>query len=114
MSRQKMEVGELFLVLDMVKRKKMPGTKNKPIYKGPFVISSITDSHLLTKKGEKVTKYPIHLTRIYFPRVGEVSDHANNLPYDSEFIYLSDIRMSRVATWTDQSNSLKVHTHQLE
>ena len=60
------------MVLDMAKEKKMPGTNKKPKYKGPFQVTNMTDSHLIAKKDEKMMKYPIHLTRKYYPRLDEV------------------------------------------
>ena len=64
--------GDMFLVLDKAKEKKMPGTKDKPIYKGPFQVSSITDSHLVTIVNEKIRRYPIHLSKKYCYRETEV------------------------------------------
>ena len=51
----------------------MPGTKDKPMYMGPFEVADLTDSHLIAKTGDKMKKYPIHLTRKYYSRFIEVS-----------------------------------------
>ena len=40
--------GDMFLVLDKAKGRNIPRTKDKPRYKGPFQVLSITDSHLVT------------------------------------------------------------------
>ena len=66
--------GDLFLVLDKAKEKKIKGTKDKPVYKGPFKIARVTESHLISLSNGKERKYPIHLARKYHIRGQNVSN----------------------------------------
>ena len=62
--------GEKFVSRNITKDKKLPGTKLQPNYKGPFIATKTTDSHVLTtnpKTGSEV-KIPVLLTKPYFPR----------------------------------------------
>ena len=55
----------------MRKSKKMPGTKKESKYIGPMTAAKVTDSHaLVLKEGRdsKYSKYPLHISRQYFPR----------------------------------------------
>ena len=54
----------------MRKAKRMPGTKKEAKYIGPMTAVEVTDSHaLVLKKGSsKCSKYPLHISRQYFPR----------------------------------------------
>ena len=54
---------------------KMPGTKEKLIYKGPFKISSITDSHLVTLIKGKLSRYPIYFSKKYYCRETKVINY---------------------------------------
>ena len=62
----------------MRKAKKMPGTKKEAKYIGPMTVAELTDSHaLVLKKGSdsKFSKYPLHISRPYFP----LSESKSNL-----------------------------------
>ena len=83
--RSLFQEGDKFLVVDKAKEKKLPGTKDKPIYKGPFEVSSITDSHLVSIVNGKLCRYPIHLSRRYFCRDIEVRSNI--------YIYTSALRL---------------------
>ena len=55
----------------MQKAKKMPGTKKEDKYIGPMTAADVTNSHaLVLKEGSdsKYRKYPLHISRQYFPR----------------------------------------------
>ncbi|KAI6651857.1 hypothetical protein LOD99_4736 [Oopsacas minuta] len=59
------------IVLNMLKAKKIHGTKKGGKYIGPMTVSKVTESHaLVLKEGSdsKLGKYPLHLTRQYVPR----------------------------------------------
>ena len=63
------------LVRNMRKAKRMPGIKKEDEkedkYIGPMTAVEVTDSHaVVLKKGSdsKCTKYPLHISRQYFPR----------------------------------------------
>ena len=62
--------GEKLFSRSITKDKKLPGTKLQPHYKGPFIATKTTDSHVLTtnpKTGSEV-KIPVLLTKPYYPR----------------------------------------------
>ena len=69
------EEGDQFLVKNMSKVKKLPGTKTQYKYTGPFVATKVTDTHIsytgntLKSNKQKYLKVPIHLTKKYFSKI---------------------------------------------
>ena len=51
----------------------MPGTKDKPLYMGPFQVTYVTDRHLIIMVSDKAVKYPAHLSRKYYSKEQEVN-----------------------------------------
>ena len=74
--RSKITEGELMLVHNIAKLKKIPGTKDQPKYKGPYEVTKITDSHAYgcedNNQYKKSKKFPLHMTIKYFQRDTQV------------------------------------------
>ena len=74
--------GELFLVRNIAKDKKLPNTKRQSNYFGPFPVNSVKKSHIITRQvtdrqQTKVRYHPIHLSKKYIPREKQVDNLLN-------------------------------------
>ena len=62
--------GELFLVRNIRKDKKLPNTSKQLKYTGPFEATKVTKSHVVAIKDEtqRIVTYPLHLSKKYRQR----------------------------------------------
>ena len=72
MIRSEFEGGDIILVQNIKKSKKLPGTKNELKYRGPYTVYEVTPCHLIIRKDPattKTTKVSIRLSQKYQQKI---------------------------------------------
>ena len=85
--RNELTEGDKFLIRNISKEKKIPGTKSQRRYLGPFIATNVTEKYVTytsEKHGKKVKKVAIHLSKKYFSERSHLSKPSKHVKKKSQ------------------------------